>query len=183
VRRLIRRLVLAGGAAFGLGWVLERRLAGQSDVLAGQALIESIHSEVVVRASIERTWEVLADIPGQVRWMAEMKWVRILSPGPTGVGTRADALVRALGIPVRDSVEITEWEPPHRYAYRHTGLVGGMGEIELVPGEASGTTHVIWDETLIAPLFPHLGGIALRAVFGPIFQADLETFARIVETG
>jgi uncharacterized protein YndB with AHSA1/START domain len=167
----------------GLGWLLERRLAGQSDVLTGQALIEPIHSEVVVRAPVERTWEVLADIPGQVRWMAEMKWVRILTPASTGVGTRADALVRTFGIPVRDSVEITDWEPPRRYAYRHTGLVGGMGEFELAPGDDPGTTFVTWDEALVAPVFPHLGGSAFRAVFRPIFQADLEAFARIVEAG
>jgi hypothetical protein len=183
VRRLLRRLTLAGTAAVGLGWLLERRLAGRSDVLAGQMLIEPIHSEVNVRAPIERTWQVLADIPGQVRWMAEMKWVRMLTPGPTGVGTRADALVRAFGIPVRDSVVITDWEPPRRYAYRHTGLVGGMGEFELAPGDDPGTTLITWDETLVAPVFPHLGGSAFRAVFGPIFQADLEAFARIVEAG
>jgi carbon monoxide dehydrogenase subunit G len=181
MRRLVRRLVLAGAAAFGLGWLLERRIAGQSDVLAGQALIESIHSEVVIRAPIERAWEVLADVPGQVRWMAEMKWVRIVTPGPVGVGTRAVAMVRALGIPARDSIVITEWVPPRRYAISHTGLVKGTGEIELEPGDAPGTTRVTWDETLIAPLFPHLGGFAFRAVFGPIFQSDLETFARIVE--
>jgi hypothetical protein len=181
MRRLLRRLVLAGGAALGLGWLLERRIAGQSDVLAGQASIESIHSEVVIRATMERTWAELADIPGQLRWMAEMKSVRVLTAGPIGVGTRAVALVRALGIPVRDSIVITEWQPPRRYAISHTGLVKGTGEIELVPGDAPGTTRLTWDETLVAPLFPHLGGRAFRAVFGPIFQADLEAFARIVE--
>jgi Polyketide cyclase / dehydrase and lipid transport len=179
--RLVRRFVLAGAAALGLGWLLERRIAAQSDLLAGQALIESIHSEVVIRAPIERTWDELADIPGQVRWMTEMKWVQVLTPGPVGVGTRAVALVRALGIPVRDSILITEWRPPSRYAIRHTGLVKGTGEIELESGDSPGTTHLTWDETLIAPLFPHLGGIVFRAVFGPIFQADLEAFARIVE--
>jgi len=183
VRRLIRRLTLVSLAALGVGWLLERRVAGQSDVLAGQALIESIHSEVIVRAPIERTWAVLADIPGQVRWMTEMKSLRILTPGPIGVGTEAVALVRALGIPVRDPVEVTEWNPPRRYAISHNGLVKGIGEFELEPGDVSGTTRVSWDETLIAPLFPHLGGIAFQAVFGPIFQDDLEAFARIVQTG
>jgi len=181
MRRLLRRLVLAGGIALGVGWLLERRIAGQSDVLAGEAMVESIHSEVVIRAPIERTWDELADIPGQLRWMAEMKSVRILTPGPVGVGTQAVALVRALGIPVRDSILITEWQPARRYAFSHTGLVKGIGEIELVPGAAPGATRMTWDETLIAPLFPHLGGIAFRAVFGPIFQSDLEAFARIVE--
>ena len=183
MRRLIRRLALLSIAALGVGWLLERRVAGQSDVLAGQALIESIHSEVIVRAPIERTWAVLADIPGQMRWMTEMQSVRVLTPGPIRVGTEAVALVRALGIPMRDPIEVTEWDPPRRYAISHNGLVKGIGEIELEPGDVSGTTRVSWDETLIAPLFPHLGGIAFQAVFGPIFQDDLETFARLVEAG
>jgi uncharacterized membrane protein len=183
VRRLVRRLAVVSVAALGVGWLLERRVAGQSDVLSGQALIESIHSEVIVRAPIERTWAGLADIPGQMRWMTEMKSLRVLTPGPIRVGTEAVALVRALGIPVRDPIEVTDWDPPRRYAISHNGLVKGIGEFELEPGDVSGTTRVSWDETLIAPLFPHLGGIAFQAVFGPIFQDDLETFARIVEAG
>jgi uncharacterized membrane protein len=183
VRRLIRRLVLAGGAALGLGWVLERRVARRSDVISGQALIESIHSEVIVRASVERTWDVLADIPGQLRWMTEMKSVQVLTPGPVRVGTQSVAFVRVLGIRVRDPIEVTEWDPPRRYAISHNGVVKGEGEIELRPGDVPGTTRITWDETLIAPVFPHLGGIAFRAIFGPIFQADLEAFARIVEAG
>jgi hypothetical protein len=183
VSRLLRRLALAGTAAVGLGWVLERRLAGQSDVLTGQVFIDAIHSEVVVRAPIERTWEVLADIPGQLRWMKEMKSVHVLTPGPVRVGTQAVAFVRFLGIRVRDPIEVTEWDPPRRYAISHNGVVKGGGEIELTPSDVPGNTRVTWDETLVAPVFPHLGGMAFRAVFGPIFQADLEAFARIVEAG
>jgi hypothetical protein len=78
---------------------------------------------------------------------------------------------------------VTEWDPPHRYAISHNGVVKGEGEIQLTPGDVPGTTRMTWDETLIAPVFPHLGGIVFRAVFGPIFQADLEAFARIVEAG
>ena len=40
-----------------------------------------------------------------------------------------------------------------------------------------------WEETLIPPALPHLGGLALAVVFEPIFQRDLERLARIVEAG
>ena len=42
--------------------------------------------------------------------------------------------MRILGIPVSDPVEITELEPPSRYAIRHLGLFAGDGLITLEAG-------------------------------------------------
>ena len=46
-----------------------------------------------------------------------MKGLRILTDGPIGVGTVAEADVRMFGITVTDPVTITDFEPPH--ALRH----------------------------------------------------------------
>jgi hypothetical protein len=109
--------------------------------------------------------------------------VRLLTPPPTGVGTRGEATVRVLGLAVTDPVEVTEFEPPTRFAIRHEGTFTGGGVITLEPGADGTTTIVRWDETLIAPLMPHLWRIAAEPVLGAIFQADLGHLRDLIEAG
>ncbi|HEX5828969.1 MAG TPA: SRPBCC family protein [Candidatus Limnocylindrales bacterium] len=138
---------------------------------------------VVVDAPIERTWAVVADIPLQPEWMHEMKRVEITTAGPVGVGTRGEATVRVFGIGVTDPVEITEFDPPHRFAIRHEGLFTGGGVITLEAGADGSTTIVRWQETLVPPVLPELGALVQAPILQGIFQADLHRLKRLVETG
>jgi hypothetical protein len=113
--------------------------------------------------------------------MHEMKSVRLLTPGPVGEGTRAEATVRILGISVTDPVTVTEWQPPRRFAVRHEGLYTGGGVITLEPGADGTTTIVRWRETLIAPVLPHVAAAVQYLVFATIFQHDLHTLRALVE--
>jgi hypothetical protein len=114
--------------------------------------------------------------------MHEMKSVRLLSPPPVGVGTRAEATVRILGISVTDPVTVTDWEPPRRFAVRHEGFFTGGGVIALEAGADGATTIVRWSETLIAPVLPHLVAAVQYPVFAAVFQTDLHTLRRLVES-
>ena len=179
--RRLRRLVVLGGSGLGIAWLLDRQLRRRAEADEIPAPTDPIRAAVLVRAPIDRTWDELTDIPGQVRWMADMKSVRILTPGPVAVGTRAEATIRVLGVTVIDPVVVTAWEPPRRFGIEHLGLVKGHGLIELDPGDDPGTTRVAWGEVLLPPVFPHLGSLVLRALYGPILQDDLDAFAEIVE--
>lgn len=166
-------------------WALALFVAGLADralrAMAGSRPPASIDSHIVIDAPIERVWAELADIEGQPRWMHEMKSVRLLTPGPVRVGTRGEATVRIFGISVTDPVEVTEFAPPHRFAIRHEGTFTGGGVITLEAGADGTTTIVRWSETLIPPMFPHLGAKLQAPILGRIFQADLERFRAIVE--
>jgi hypothetical protein len=137
----------------------------------------------VVDAPIERTWALVADVPRQLEWMAEMKTLTFDTPGPVAVGTRATATIRILGIPVRDPVTVTVIEPPTRYAIRHEGPFSGTGEITLEAGADGTTTIVRWDETLVPPLLPELGSLVQTPILRAIFQADLRRLKGLVEAG
>ena len=176
---MIRGAVRLAMVGAGVGYALDRVLANH----AAGAEPEAIASMVVIDAPIERVWAELADIEGQPRWMTEMKAVRVLTPGPVGVGTVAEADVRILGIPVTDPVRITEFEPPHRYAISHDGLFKGRGVITLEAGADGTTTIVRWEETLIPPVLSHLGALAMTPTLGAVFQADLARLKELVETG
>ena len=136
---------------------------------------------MLVAAPIDDVWAVVADLPGQPRWMHDLKRVRILTPGPVGVGTRAEGRVRIFGIAVDDPIEVTAWGPPVRFGLRHAGRFEGSGEIRLAAlGDAH--TRVDWEETLVAPVLPGLAGMLARPVFGRIFAADLRRLRHLVET-
>lgn len=171
---LLLRLASLGLVA---GWLVDRWLRHR----AAGGPPAPFASLAVIDAPIERVWAELADVEGQPRWMHEMKSVRLLTPPPIGVGTRGEATVRILGISVTDPVEITEFEPPHRFAIRHEGAFTGGGLITLEPGADGSTTIVRWDETLIAPLMPHLWALLSQPIVGGIFQADLLRFRDLVE--
>ena len=174
---MIRVLARLGLMGLVIGWIADRFLARRTGVGAPPPFA----SLVVIDAPIERVWAVLADIEGQPRWMREMKSVRLLTPPPTVVGTRGEATVRVFGLAVTDPVEVTEFEPPTRFAIRHEGTFTGGGVITLEPGADGTTTIVRWDETLIAPLMPHLWRVLAEPLFGTIFQADLGHLRDLVE--
>jgi uncharacterized protein YndB with AHSA1/START domain len=176
IGRLIRLLIrLAPIAATG-AWLADRWLRdrAESEPPAG------IRSTVVVAAPIAEAWRLLAEIERQPEWMHDLKRIDMETPPPHGVGARGVGTVRILGISVADPVEVTEFDPPHHYAIRHEGLFTGGGVITLEEG-ADGATIVTWDEQLIAPVLPHLAAVIQGPVFGRIFQADLDRFARLVE--
>jgi uncharacterized membrane protein len=161
----------AGLADLGLG-----RLARD-----GRGPDTTIRTTVEVAASIERVWEVLADIERQPTWMTEMKAVTVETPPPTGVGTRGSATVRILGVGVTDPVEVEVHEPPRRFGIRHLGRFTGAGLLTLTPRPGGHSTIVHWEERLAPPVFPYLGAFVAKPILARVFQADLERLRAIVE--
>lgn len=175
IRRLIRLTAAGAAGAFAIDrWLADRR---------GNATPAPLEMLVVIDAPLERTWDVVADIPRQPEWMHEMKSVRMETPQPTGVGSRGEATVRIFGISVTDPVSVTGFDPPRRFAIRHEGLFTGGGVITLEPVADGAATVVRWEETLIPPLLPELGAILQAPVLRAVFQADLLRLKRLVETG
>jgi uncharacterized membrane protein len=176
---VLRRFIALGLLLVQVAVVLDRLLAHRrgSNPPPALSMLE------VVDAPIDATWAVLSDIPRQPEWMRDMKRVQIETPGAVGVGTRAEATVRILGISVSDPVEVTAFEPPVRFAIRHDGLFSGDGVITLEPGADDTTTIVRWTETLVPPLLPELGAVAQAPVLRAVFQEDLRRLKRLVETG
>ena len=178
---LVRRLVRLGLVGLVIAWVVEQALR----LRAGGAgsTPPPFRAHIVVDAPVARVWDALVDIEAQPRWMREMVEVRLLTPPPVAVGTRGEATVRILGITVTDPVEVVELRPPVRFAIQHEGLFTGGGVIDLESGADGTTTIVRWEETLIAPLLPHLWARASVPVMEGLFQGDLERFRSLIESG
>lgn len=177
--RFLVRATIVGGV---VGWVADRYLASRSSGRPPQSIVTT----AVLHAPIERVWEVLTDIPGQIRWMDDMKAVRILTRPPTRVGTKAEGDIRIFGIQVLDPITVTSFEPPRRFAIRHEGLFSGEGVIELESsqgGTRGATTTARWTETIVGPVLPHLGALVLNPILQSIFERDLANLRDLLETG
>ncbi len=174
---MLRRLVTLGAAAAVACLAADRALA----LARGGRAPEPIRTLAVVDAPIGAVWAAVADVAFQTEWMAEMRELRLEPPGRAQVGQRGEATVRILGVSVRDRVEITELDPPRRYAIRHLGPFKGGGVIALESGADGSTTVVRWEETLAPPLLPELGALLARPVLRAVFQADLDRLGRLVE--
>lgn len=168
----------------------------------------STERHIRIGAPVEQVWEVLVDVPGQPRWMRDLRDITYRTPGPLAVGTVAIGTVHMFGLHQSDPIEVTALDAPYRYAIRHLGGFRGWGEFRLAPLDGGHATHLRWREELWAtsdafPLVPWLGRqpvigpcvvrgatwIARAAdpllgpVFSAVFRADLRRLKRLVETG
>ncbi len=165
------------GAAIVATAAVERSLRRRG----GSDGVEAIETFVVIDAPVSRVWDEIADVERQTRWMRELKRVALLTDGPIGVGTRAEGTVRIGGIPVRDEIVITTFDPPARFAIRHEGLFAGDGTIDLEAGADGRSTIVRWRERLVPPVLPALASRIQAPILREIFQADLHGLRRLLE--
>lgn len=159
-----------------------------------------------IEAPIARVWEVLVDVPRQPEWMHDLSDIRIETPGPIAVGSRAIGTVRMFGLSQSDPIEVTALDAPHRYAIAHLGSFVGSGEFRLRPLDDGRATEVVWHEILrptpaafplvprlmrlpaVGPVVGALAHVAARVsdplftpVFAWVFRADLRRFRDLVE--
>jgi len=138
---------------------------------------------IFIRATPERVWEILADLPGQKRWMADLRSLEITSPQQAGEGTEMNVTSELFGQPlVRDRMTITAWQPPHRLDVRHAGAFSGTGSFVLDP--VRGGTVFTWIEDFQPPL-GRIGELGFTMLVGPhmqrVFRRSMDNVRRLAE--
>ena len=164
-----------------------------------------------IHAPIEQVWEVLVDVPGQPRWMRDLRDIRFETPGPLAVGTSPIGTVHMFGLSQSDPIEVTALDAPQRYAIRAPRRLPGLGRVPpgarrrgardaraLARGAArDARRRSRWCRWLSR--LPVVGRRSIGAsgaaraaagtdpLFGPVFsavfRADLRRLKRLVETG
>lgn len=138
---------------------------------------------VFIRATPERVWKVIADLPAQATWMVDVRKLEVTSEQRSGAGTLVQVTSELFGLPlVKDTMLITSWEPPLRYDVEHSGQFNGTGAFILEP--APGGTVFRWLEEFEPPLGP-LGELGFRLIVGPhmrrVFARSLANVRRLAE--
>jgi hypothetical protein len=134
---------------------------------------------VDVAAPADDVWVAMTDWRRQGEWMLGTT-VRPIAGDGRGVGGRIEA-VTGLGGPlgIRDTMEITHWEPPRRCLVRHTGrVIRGAGAFEVEPiGDRR--SRFVWSEWLDLPLgrAGQVGFLLTRPLFVAGVRLSLRRFA------
>lgn len=123
-----------------------------------------LHERILIEASPERVWAVLADWEAQAGWMPDVAWMRLIGD-ERELGARLEVRTRVFGIPATtDVVVVTGWQPPVRMVIEHRGAVRGRGVWALQPRD--GGTVFDWSEEMTMPP-PLLGELAMR-IYAPV---------------
>jgi uncharacterized protein YndB with AHSA1/START domain len=119
-----------------------------------------------VPAPVDEVWRVLSDSERYPEWWPSFVGYRLLTPGVTGVGSRAERVVKGrLPYLFRYRTLVTAFDPPRLAAYSAEGDLQGEGRFVLEPDpEAQHTTVTFyWDVqttgrlmNLLAPLLKPL---------------------------
>jgi hypothetical protein len=138
---------------------------------------------VFIRATPERVWEIIADLPSQATWMVDVRKLEVVSEQRSGTGALLRVTSELFGLPlVKDTMLITTWQPPARYDVEHKGQFSGSGAFILEP--APGGTVFRWLEDFEPPLGP-LGELGFKLVVGPhmrrVFGRSLANVRRLAE--
>ena len=140
---------------------------------------------VFIRATPERVWQVISDLPAQASWMVAVRRLEVTSEARSGAGAVIEVTSELFGRPlVHDTMRITSWQPPHRYDVEHSGQFTGTGSfiIEAAPGG----TIFTWIEDFKPPLGP-LGELGFSLIVGPhmkrVFGRSLDNLRLLAEEG
>jgi len=123
---------------------------------------------VTIAAPIDAVWADLAHLESHVEWMADAESITFITPETSGVGTTMEVETRVGPLRLNDVMEFTGWDPPHRMAIRHQGLVTGVGEFVLTD-IGGNTTRFMWTEALTFPWY--LGGPITEFFAAPVLSA------------
>jgi uncharacterized protein YndB with AHSA1/START domain len=135
-----------------------------------------------IDAPAERVWALIADWQGSSAWMVDATTVDVLGAQREGVGTRVRAVTRIAGVPVRDEMTVTRWEPPRLLVVRHLRApIRGIAWFELAP--EGGGVRFDWVEELDPPLGPlgELGGVVLRPAIRRVLAASAAKLKTLAE--
>ncbi len=123
---------------------------------------------VTIPAPVDDVWADLSHLETHVEWMTDAAAITFTTPQTSGIGTTMEVETRVGPLRLNDVMEFTEWDPPHRMAIRHRGLVTGVGEFVLtdIGGD---TTRFMWTEELSFPWY--LGGPITEFFAAPVLTA------------
>lgn len=131
----------------------------------------------LIHAPIGEVWDDIQQLENHAEWMADAESIEFIGDRRRGEGTIMRVSTRLGPLRTADVIRVVSWDPPHRIAVVHEGLVTGSGEFHLVP--EAGNTRFSWEEELAFPWY--LGGnlttLAARPLLRWVWRRNLGRLA------
>jgi uncharacterized protein YndB with AHSA1/START domain len=94
----------------------------------------AFENATAIKCPVEIVFAAITDIPGWRRWQPNLLESRQTTPEPVGVGTQAVNVRANFGQRFQIRVEVTEFVPNHRFAFRSvSGPITVMIRMTLTP--------------------------------------------------
>jgi uncharacterized protein YndB with AHSA1/START domain len=141
---------------------------------------------VTITRPVEDVFAVLTDPSKSPKWSASAIRTELITPGPPGVGSRRHAVTKGpFGGTMENVMEVTELEPNRKVALRLISATwGGTGRTWYTFTPVDGHTRVDWTwEIEPAGRWKPLGSRPFMALFGRLFQRDLDNLKVMMESG
>lgn len=140
-------------------------------------------ASVRIAAPADTVWATLVDWETHRDWMLLTDVERATDDGD-GVGARIVGVTRLGPLALRDSMTVTQWQPPPtdpaRCVVEHTGrIVRGCGAFEVESAD-DGCSRVTWSEWVRPPfgLAGAVGWLAVRPLFQLFMQVSLRRLGK-----
>ncbi len=99
------------------------------------------HVAIAIAAPPETVFAAIADLTRHSDWAADPLEIRALSDGPVAVGSQYRSTAQAQGRTIMADLQVTELQPPQRFAFSVRDLTGAYRHQFSVQPTASGS-HV-----------------------------------------
>jgi hypothetical protein len=144
-------------------------------------MMSLVSSEVVIDASKEQTWEVLADFTKVIDWNPFLSEAHALGDSLQGVGAGRSCATSAGGV-IEEFV--TDWPEGESVAWRVTGMPDSPPSVCLMSIGSAGDDEATlrFDFDFEGELSPEQQDEA-RQQMGPMVEGLTQAFKHFVETG
>jgi uncharacterized membrane protein len=100
--------------------------------------VAHIEREILINAPLEQVFHYVADPVDMMNWLSGLVKNQDVPQGPVEVGQRWTQFVQVMGRKFEYIREVTDYDPPHRVAWRFSALgVDGIGYCDLELAESS----------------------------------------------
>lgn len=138
---------------------------------------------ILIHRPVQDVWDFVLDLSSTPLWRPRMSGAEWADEADPGVGSRFRVAVKLLGSTFSFELEVTEWEPPHYFAYRQEqGPVRIDSAMEWV-AEGDGCRFLIGGIPTTRNVLLKLATPILRANLLTQNMADLRRLKSIMESG
>ncbi len=121
----------------------------------------TVRASTEIQVPVSDVFAFVSNVENIPKWQSEVVTSKVVTPGPTRLGTKYEEVINLLGKKVPTLCEVTEFQPTRRITFRSTSssIVSYVGAFSLEPDgratklsvEAQFTLNGFWK--LIDPLF------------------------------
>jgi carbon monoxide dehydrogenase subunit G len=140
----------------------------------------TITQSVTVDRPVEEVWDFISNFENTTRWSRGVLEARQTSPGPLGVGSTLQTVVKAFGRRRTADYLVTEYEPNHALAFQvSSGPMASRARYSVEPAGA-GTRLTASGEAEVTGLYRLVAPLLVRTLERHS-QDDLASLKRILE--